>query len=118
MSHSRCSERRRARDLRDRLALAASFGKSATAGVDTLTQGSLSVSEIQRALPDNQTALVMMNAGEGRRARNGVCADPTRFDGAPIANSRCNSTARSSLGGVIGVGTRRKRGITRVGRIT
>lgn len=59
------SERRRARDLRDRLALAATFGKGAAAVTDSSRQNPLSVSEIQRALPDNQTAVVMMNAGEG-----------------------------------------------------
>jgi len=59
------SERRRARDLRDRLALAASFAKGAATAIDTSAQSTLSVAELQRALPDNQTAIVMMNAGEG-----------------------------------------------------
>ena len=58
------SERRRARDLRDRLALAASFGRGAATTIDTSAQSTLSVAELQRALPDHQTAVVMLNAGE------------------------------------------------------
>ena len=58
------SERRRARDLRDRLALAASFSHATSSGRDAFAQSILSVTEIQRALPDNQTAVVMLNAGE------------------------------------------------------
>ncbi|MEP6834277.1 MAG: CHAT domain-containing protein, partial [Gemmatimonas sp.] len=59
------SERRRARDLRDRLALAATFGKGSATAVDSSVQTTFSVSELQRLLPDQQTAIVMMNLGEG-----------------------------------------------------
>lgn len=58
------AERRRARDLRDRLALAASLQANANLAADSSVQSVMSVSEIQRSLPDNQTALVMMDAGE------------------------------------------------------
>ncbi|MBC8087848.1 MAG: CHAT domain-containing protein [Phycisphaerae bacterium] len=58
------AERRRARDLRDRLALAASWNTSAAASADSSVQSVMTVSDIQRALPDQQTALVMMDAGE------------------------------------------------------
>jgi CHAT domain-containing protein len=57
------SERRRARDLRDRLALASTYNRAGASTVDASLQSPMSVSELQRALPDDQTAIVMMDAG-------------------------------------------------------
>ncbi|MEP6764792.1 MAG: CHAT domain-containing protein [Gemmatimonadaceae bacterium] len=60
------TERQRARDLRDRLALAAGDRASdSTISGGTVSRANRSVAELQRALPDNHTALVMMDAGEG-----------------------------------------------------
>ncbi|MGV3707889.1 MAG: CHAT domain-containing protein, partial [Gemmatimonas sp.] len=57
------SERRRARDLRDRMALASTYNRGGASPADPPQQAPMSVGELQRALPDNETAIVMMDAG-------------------------------------------------------
>lgn len=58
------AERRRARELRDHLALASSLRPNAPNSSSPSTQPPMTVAELQRALPDNQTALIMMDAGQ------------------------------------------------------
>ncbi|MEO7997365.1 MAG: CHAT domain-containing protein [Gemmatimonadaceae bacterium] len=58
------AERRRARELRDRLALAASLRTDSRAAQVPASQPPMAVADLQRALPDNQTALIMMDAGQ------------------------------------------------------
>lgn len=58
------TERRRARDLRDRLALAAMLAGAESGKADSTVQSVLTVREIQQSLPDDQTALIMMELGE------------------------------------------------------
>lgn len=61
------AERRRARDLRDRLAMASSPRRGAapvSGGDDRVANGALSVRAAQRMIPDARTALVMLDPGE------------------------------------------------------
>lgn len=58
------SERRRARDLRDRLALAASWRNTSSTTAGAISAPAMAMIDLQRSLPDSQTALIMMDAGQ------------------------------------------------------
>lgn len=58
------TERQRARSLRDRIALASKWSTAKSLSTARGEQVPMAVTDLQRALPDNQTAVVMMTLGD------------------------------------------------------